>query len=86
MNTIPMTTKKSTTLAQLITENEGFILAEWMREMKDSVRRRDLIKDSELRGECANFLQLMKDALEASRRGVARRDGAGFNDARLIRV
>jgi len=66
MNTIPMTTKKSTTLAQLMTENEDFILAEWMREMKDSVRRGDLIKESELRGECANFLQLMKDALEVA--------------------
>jgi len=65
MNTIPMTTKKSTNLAEMMTGKEDFILAEWMREMKDTVRRGDLIKESELRAECTTFLQLMKEALDA---------------------
>jgi len=60
MNTISMTTKKSTGLADIMAAKEEVILAEWMREMKDSVRRSDLIKDSDLRSECASFLQLVK--------------------------
>jgi rsbT co-antagonist protein RsbR len=63
MNTISMT-KKSTSLADLITGKEDFILAEWVREMSDTVRRGDLIKESELRAECANLLLLMKEALQ----------------------
>ncbi len=66
MNTISMTTKKSTGLADIMTAKEDIILAEWMREMKDSVRRSDLVKDSDLRSECATFLQLVKDALETA--------------------
>jgi len=64
MNTISMTTKKSTGLADIMAAKEDVILAEWMREMKDSVRRSDLIKDSDLRSECATFLQLVREALE----------------------
>jgi rsbT co-antagonist protein RsbR len=45
--------------------HEDVILADWLREMKDSVRRGDLIKESELRAECSQFLQLVKEALEA---------------------
>jgi len=64
MNTISMTTKKSMGLADIMAAKEDVILAEWMREMKDSVRRSDLIKDSDLRTECATFLQLVREALE----------------------
>ena len=64
MNTISMTTKKSTGLSDIMAAKEDIILAEWMREMKDSVRRSDLIKDSDLRSGCATFLQLVKEALE----------------------
>jgi len=64
MNTISMTTKKSMGLADIMAAKEDVILAEWMREMKDSVRRSDLIKDSDLRSECATFLQLVREALE----------------------
>jgi rsbT co-antagonist protein RsbR len=64
MNTISMTTRKSTGLAEIVAAKEDVILMEWMREMKDSVRRSDLIKDSDLRSECSTFLQLMKEALE----------------------
>ncbi len=44
--------------------HEDSILADWLREMKDSVRRGDLIKESELRAECSQFLQLTKEALD----------------------
>jgi rsbT co-antagonist protein RsbR len=65
MNTISLTTKKANGLAELMASNQEAILAEWLSEMKDSVRRGDLIKESELRGECSQFLQLMKEALDA---------------------
>jgi rsbT co-antagonist protein RsbR len=65
MNTISMTSKKSTGLADIMAAKEDVILTEWMREMKDSVRRSDLIKESDLRSECSTFLQLMKEALES---------------------
>lgn len=64
MNTILMNNKKSAGIAAVVAKNEETILAEWMREMTGSVRRIDLIKDSELRAQCAQFLQFMKDGLE----------------------
>jgi rsbT co-antagonist protein RsbR len=65
MNTISLTTKKTSGLATLMAGHEDSILAEWLREMKDSVRRGDLIKESELLAECSQFLQLTREALEA---------------------
>ena len=65
MNTISMTSKKSAGLAEIMAAKEDVILTEWTREMKDSVRRSDLIKESDLRSECSTFLQFMKEALES---------------------
>ena len=42
------------------------ILADWMREMTGTTRRSDLIKESDLRAECSQFLQLVKQATEAN--------------------
>ena len=65
MNTILMNSnKKSTGIAALVAKNEDAILADWNREMAGSIRRSDLIKDSDLRAECAQFLRLLKDGLE----------------------
>ena len=64
MNTISMTTKKSSGLADIVAAKEDVILADWLREMNNSVRRSDLIKDSDLRSECSTFLQLMREAVE----------------------
>lgn len=41
------------------------ILAEWMREMTGTTRRSDLIKESDLRAECSQFLQLVRQATES---------------------
>lgn len=65
MNTISLTTKKGSGLAAIMTGHEDSILTDWLREMKDSVRRSDLLKESELRAECSQFLQLIKEAIEA---------------------
>jgi rsbT co-antagonist protein RsbR len=65
MNTISLTTKKTSGLAAMMAGHEESILADWLREMKDSVRRGDLIKESELRAESSQLLQLIKEALDA---------------------
>ena len=65
MNTISLTTKKGSGLAAIMTGHEDSILTDWLREMKDSVRRSDLLKESELRAECSQFLRLIKEAIEA---------------------
>jgi rsbT co-antagonist protein RsbR len=52
-------------LANILTTDHEVILAEWMKEMSGSVRRSDLMKESELRSQCSQFLRLFKDALAA---------------------
>jgi rsbT co-antagonist protein RsbR len=59
----------SSSIADLIERNESQILSEWMKEMTGSARRSDLIKESELRSQCASFLSLLRDA--------TRSDGSG---------
>lgn len=59
----------SSAIADLIERNESQILSEWMKEMTGGTRRSDLIKESELRSQCASFLSLLRDA--------ARSDGSG---------
>lgn len=56
--------QKSAGVAALVTKNEEAVLAEWLREMSGSVRRGDLIKDSDLRAQGTQFLRLLKDGLE----------------------
>lgn len=65
MSTLPME-RKNSSLVSILTRNQDEILAEWLKEMTSATRRSDLIKDSELRNECAEFLQRMKTALEAN--------------------
>jgi rsbT co-antagonist protein RsbR len=57
--------KTSNTLATIVSRNQEAILAEWIREMTNSVRRGDLMKESELRAQCSQFLRLMNAALAA---------------------
>lgn len=54
---------KTSGLAAIVARNEEEILSEWIREMTGSVRRSDLMKESELRAQCSQFLHLMSAAL-----------------------
>jgi rsbT co-antagonist protein RsbR len=54
-----MTNQKTTLLASLIAQNKERILREWLGEMTDSARRGDLMKEGELRSQCARFLDLL---------------------------
>jgi rsbT co-antagonist protein RsbR len=58
--------KKASELVTILSKNEQEILSEWMKEMSGSTRRSDLINDAELRAQCAQFLHLLKGALETS--------------------
>jgi len=56
---------KSVSLPDVLAKHESGILEEWIREMSVATRRADLIKDSELRGQCSRFLQLLRQGAES---------------------
>jgi rsbT co-antagonist protein RsbR len=56
--------QKTQDLAGILARNEQQILTDWLREMSGSVRRTDLIKESETQGQCADFLRLTRQALQ----------------------
>src|ERR1700733_3982048 len=58
-------------ISAVLTRDEQGILSEWMKEMSDSTRRGDLIKESDLRSQCAHFLKLMKQGIQVG--------GSNFN-------
>jgi rsbT co-antagonist protein RsbR len=55
---------KGTALATILSQKESEILSEWIKSMSGSTRRADLLKDSDLRVQCSQFLSMMKKALE----------------------
>jgi rsbT co-antagonist protein RsbR len=61
MTTIPVV-PKTVKLPELLAKHEERILSEWLQEMSSSVRRSDLIKDSDLRAQCSQLLRLIKKA------------------------
>ncbi len=64
MSTTPVNAK-ATDLASILSRKEDAILAERVRGMSGSVRRTDLLKESELQAQCSQFLALMRTALES---------------------
>jgi rsbT co-antagonist protein RsbR len=54
-----MINQKTSVLGSLIAQNKDQILREWTAEMNDSARRGDLMKEVELRSQCARFLDLL---------------------------
>lgn len=65
MSTAPYN-QKVFLLTSIVTRDEDGIRREWLQEMSDTVRRRDLINDDQLRTQCAQFLELTRRALETS--------------------
>jgi len=55
--------RKISSLCSIIQNNQDEILTEWLREMTAATRRGDLIKESELRAQCTEFLRLTQQAL-----------------------
>ena len=58
-------TLKSTGLPDVLAKHEPAILEQWIKEMSIATRRGDLMKDSELRGQCSRFLQLLRQGAES---------------------
>ncbi|MGC1227394.1 MAG: STAS domain-containing protein [Candidatus Sulfotelmatobacter sp.] len=52
-------------MPDVLAKHEADILEQWIREMSVATRRADLIKDSELRGQCTRFVQLLRQGAES---------------------
>src|SRR5262249_10820846 len=65
MSTIPID-QKASALSTVLTRNQEDIVSEWLSEMTGATRRGDLMKDSELRSQCTQFLRLTKQALDTA--------------------
>lgn len=65
MSTVPID-RKSLALSSILSKNPEEIVSDWVREMTGTTRRSDLMKESELRTQCSEFLRLMNHALERS--------------------
>lgn len=50
------------TLGSLIEQHRETILNDWLREMSGTIRRGDLMKESELRAQCSQFLDQLANA------------------------
>lgn len=58
--------KVGVSLANILARDEAGVLNDWIQEMTVSTRRADLIKESDLRTQCSQFLSLMNQALQAA--------------------
>jgi rsbT co-antagonist protein RsbR len=65
MSTVPIN-DKVLGLSSILARSQEEILAEWIKEMTGSTRRSDLMKESELRSQCSQFLRLMQQALDTA--------------------
>ena len=67
MGTVPVHSNASTAnLSKVLAKQGEKFVVDWINEMSGSTRRRDLIKESDLRGECSRFLELLKVGTEAA--------------------
>jgi len=51
-------------IPEIIKKNEAELLTDWLKELSQVTTRRELIKESEIREQCSEFLRLMRDALQ----------------------
>src|SRR5579859_2651433 len=57
--------QKASNLASIIAQHKAEILTEWLRDMGAANRRSDLMKDSELKAQCSQFVELLAQATAA---------------------
>jgi len=57
--------QKASNLASIIAQHKAEILSEWLRDMGAANRRSDLMKDSELKAQCSQFVELLAQATAA---------------------
>jgi rsbT co-antagonist protein RsbR len=63
-------TQRTTNLGTVIAKHYDHLLNEWIKEMSGGTRRTDLMKDSELRSQCAQFLKLLQKGAESGNADV----------------
>jgi len=51
-------------IAEILDKYKTELLAEWLGELKVATKRRSLIKETELREECREFLDLLRNAIQ----------------------
>lgn len=66
-------------LAEVIGSHETPILEDWIKEMGGGTRRSDLIKDSEVRTQCTQFLRALRQGTES---GVVDMESPAWKPAR----
>lgn len=49
-------------ISTILARDEQEVLNDWLKEMSETTRRGDLIKESDLRTQCAQFLKLLRQA------------------------
>ncbi|HTB96889.1 MAG TPA: STAS domain-containing protein [Terracidiphilus sp.] len=69
-------------LAEIISQNEETIRAEWIRDMSKSVQRSDLMSQTELDEQCRSLLSAVVSGVRTS--GPSEISGAGWNKAREL--
>ena len=62
--------RESGNLGALIAREHNTILMEWLQEMTAATRRADLMQESELRSQCAQFLRHFQQAVESGSTNV----------------
>ncbi len=80
MNTVPIS-QQTPVLVTVLARKHDEILSEWMKEMAAGTRRGGMTQESELRGQCSQFLQLFKNALEAAGTNV---ESSGWDRVREV--
>ncbi len=67
-------------LAEIISQNEDRLRAQWIRTMSSAVKRNDLISKSEADEQCAAILRALVEGVRTS--GPTNMEGEGWNSAR----
>jgi rsbT co-antagonist protein RsbR len=76
----PMSTNGVSRLSEIIKKHESELLSQWMQEQKTNSRQAGLIKEQELRGQCAEFLGQLGKATNGD--GMASAEGPQWNELR----
>jgi rsbT co-antagonist protein RsbR len=75
-----MSTNHKSKIPEILKKYEPQLLAEWVNEQKANLRQSALVKDSELRDQCGQFLALLQQATQAGQFGDL--DGPQWEGAR----
>jgi rsbT co-antagonist protein RsbR len=57
-----MSTNHQTRIAEILKKFEPELLSEWIEEQKANIRQKALLKDTDLRKQCSQFLSLLQSS------------------------